>query len=128
MSLTQKDALEAYARMINTGVVEPLASLLRDDFCYSSQAVLTDIQGKAEFLSYMRQKLVVMRGREDRPVAEMACLPATRNRPCLVLSHRNTGKDICTVLAEVSEEKLSRIDLCLIPAPDSAVRSGETPR
>lgn len=123
----EKDALEAYARMINTGGIEPLAPLLSDDFSYSSQAVLTDIQGKAEFLRYMRQKLAVVASREDRPVAEMAYLPAIMNRPCLVLFHRDSGKDICTVLAAVSNGKLNRIDLCFVPTPNSAVRTGEIP-
>ncbi|MDQ0319685.1 hypothetical protein QO002_001823 [Pararhizobium capsulatum DSM 1112] len=127
MTLTVKDALRAYARMLNTCDLEPLSPFLSDDFRYTSQMVLTSIGSKADFLTYMREKLDVIRGRDDRPVAEMGYLPAMFNRPCLVLSERDSNTAICTVLTEVSNQKLVQIDLCLIPTPGSAKRTGERP-
>lgn len=128
MNLSEKDGLDAYGRMLNTNDIEHVVGLLADDFRYCSQAVLTDLVGKEEFLTYMRGKLAVIAGSADRPVAEMAYLPAMRNRPCLVLLDNDTGQSICTVLAMIKYGRLSRIDLCIVPPPNTAVRTGEVPR
>lgn len=114
--------------MLNTNDIEHVVGLLADDFRYCSQAVLTDLVGKEEFLTYKRRKLAATAGRADRPVAEMAYLPAMRNRACLVLFDNNTGQSLCTVLAMVKDARLSQIDLCLVPPPTTAVRTGEVPR
>lgn len=127
MNLSEKDGLEAYGRMLNTNDIEHVVGLLANDFRYRSQAVLTDLVGKEEFLTYMRGKLAAIAGRADRPVAEMAYLPAMRDRPCLVLFDNDTGQLICTVLAMVKDGKLGQIDLCIVPPPTTAVRTGEVP-
>ncbi|MFC3162856.1 hypothetical protein [Ciceribacter thiooxidans] len=128
MNLSERDALAAYGRMLNTNDVECVADLLVDDFRYCSQAVLTELVGKDEFLGYMQAKLSTIGKRADRPVAELATLPTMMDRPCLVLSHNDTGEPICTVLATVKGGRLSRVDLCLVPSPDMATRTGEVPK
>lgn len=128
MNLSERDALAAYGRMLNTNDVECVADLLADDFRYCSQAVLTEIVGKDEFLGYMQAKLSIIGNRADRPVAEMATLPTMMNRPCLVLCYNDSGESICTVLATVKGGELNGVDLCLVPSPDMAIRTGEVPR
>lgn len=127
VELNEVDALQAYATMINTCGFDKLTPLLAEDFRYTSQTVLTDIEGRSRYLSYMAQKLAVTRDVEDRAVAEMAYLPSMYNRACLVLVQRLSGREICTVLASVKDGQISQIDLCLVPAPASAIRTGTRP-
>ena len=48
MSLTELDALVAYAKMMNTLRVEHLEPLLADDFHYESQMVFSAITSKQD--------------------------------------------------------------------------------
>ena len=55
--LTEKDALSIYARMLHTLDSTEFESFLSEDFSYSSQKVLTDMNSKDEFIEYIRPKL-----------------------------------------------------------------------
>jgi hypothetical protein len=48
-------------------------------------------------------------------------------RPYVILAHGDKKSPELVVLAEVDGTKLKRIDLCVIPGPDMAQRSGEYP-
>ena len=46
-------------------------------------------------------------------------------QPCLVLAQHSKDNLLALVLAEVKANRLARLDLCLVPRPDCAERSGE---
>ena len=117
MELTQAEALRAYAKMMNTLDVSALEPLLADNFTYESQAVFTPLDSKQSFLDYIRPKLVTIKNAGATVFAEMGMVAAYGQRqPCVGL-----------VLARIAGGKLSRLDLCIVPQPQSAERSGEYP-
>ena len=56
-SLTEKQALSIYAKMLHTLDSSEFESFLAEDFSYSSQKVLTDMNSRDEFIEYIRPKL-----------------------------------------------------------------------
>ena len=55
--ITEKEALSIYARMMHTLDSSEFESFFSEDFSYSSQKVLTDMNSKDEFIEYIRPKL-----------------------------------------------------------------------
>ena len=128
MELTKSEALRAYARMMNTLSVSPLEPLLADNFTYESQAVFTALESKQAFLDYIRPKLETIRNVGATVFAEMGKVDAYgEDQPCVVLAQNNKGNLVGLVLARVTDGKLSRLDLCIVPPPQFAERSGEYP-
>jgi len=129
MQLTEYEALEAYAKMMNTLSVEPIRSLLDDGFVYESQAVLQPIESKQAFLDYMIPKLQTIARGNATVYAEMGTVEAYgEKQPCVVIAQYDPENLIALVLAKVSNNKLQRIDLCVVPPPQAAQRSGEYPK
>ena len=128
VNLTQCEALRAYARMMNTLSVEPLEPLLAEDFTYESQYVFSALESKQQFLDYIRPKLQTIREAGARVFAEMGMVLAYGKRqPCVIVAQDSPENLLGLVLARVSDGKLSRLDLCIVPSPTSAERSGEYP-
>ncbi len=128
MELTQTDALRAYARMMNTLRTEPLESLLAEDFTYESQTVFQALDSKQAFLDYIRPKLQTIARSKATVYAEMGMVSAYGNRqPCVVLAQNERTNLVGLVLAKVKDNKLMRLDLCIVPPPQTAERSGEYP-
>lgn len=123
--LTQTEALRAYARMLNTLDVGHLEPHLADGFHYASQWVFEEITSKEEYLTYIPGKLQAIKASGARCWAEMAELPG--GRLCVVVAQKSRNELVGTVLAEVENGKIKRIDFCMIPTPQSATRSGEYP-
>lgn len=122
--LTQEEALREYARMMNTLEVGRLADLLAEDFRYSSQWVFDEIASREAFLDYISRKLLALRESGVAVFAEMGSC----GRPCVVLSQGSRQNRIATVLAEVKDGELARLDMCLVPPPESVRGTGELPR
>lgn len=59
--LSEREALVAYATMLNRADPSVLAPLLDEDFRLTSQHVLEDLVGKHAFLDYMAGKFDTMR-------------------------------------------------------------------
>lgn len=128
MELTQSEALRAYAKMMNTLSVTPIESLLADDFAYESQTVLSALESKQAFLDYIQPKLQTIKNAGATVFAEMGTVSAYGKRqPCVVLAQNSHDNLVALVLAQVAGDKLSRLDLCIVPPPQSAERSGEYP-
>lgn len=125
--LSLEDALRAYARMMNTLSAAHLEPLLAEDFHYESQWVLSAITNKREYLDYIGPKLAGIRASGSRVWAEMAELRSYPGRPCLVLAQGEQDKLVATLLMKVTSGKIQRANLCLIPPPGAANRSGEYP-
>ena len=128
MDLTQSEALRAYAKMMNTLSVTPLEPLLADNFTYESQTVFSALESKQAFLDYIRPKLQTIQKAGATVFAEMGMVSAYgKHQPCVVLAQNTKDNLVGLVLASVSDSKLSRLDLCIVPPPQSAERSGEYP-
>ncbi len=122
--MTEEDALRAYARMMNCLDSSHLEPWLVDDFRYASQWVFDEIGSKAEYLEYIRPKLETIRQAGAAPWAEIGWLA---DRPCVVMAQGDRDNLLAVVLAEVASGKILRIDLCAVPAPQAARRTGEYP-
>jgi hypothetical protein len=128
MGLTKARALRAYARMVNTLDASHLEPFLADDFHYGSQRVFEEITSRQAFLDYIRPKLESMARSGSRTYAGMAELDVHPRGPCVVLAQGTKSNLLATVLAEVEEGCLKRLDLCQIPPPSAALRTGEYPK
>ena len=73
--LTEKDALSIYARMLHTLDSSEFESFLSEDFSYSSQKVLTDMNSKDKFIEYTRPKLEIKKTKST-VYAELGVCPA----------------------------------------------------
>jgi hypothetical protein len=127
-SLSLHEALRAYARMMNTLRVDPLEPLLAEDFHYESQWVFTAITSKREFLEYIVPKLDTIMQTGSRVWAEMAELSGPTGVPCLVLAQGDPNRPHATLLIQLAGGKIQRADLCMIPHPAAAQRTGDYPK
>ena len=126
--LTETTALTAYARMINTLDINCLEPLLANDFVYESQSVLQALESKQSFLDYMVPKLQTIRHSSKPAWAEMGNVAVCgTNRPCVVLAQSDRNNLVGLVVAETGGGTIKRLDYCIVPAPDSAQRSGRYP-
>ena len=128
-NLTQHEALKAYAKMLNTLDTKHIEHLLADDFRFTSQQVLTDIVGKEEYLDYMKGKLLTLASRSENTVfAEMAKIRSfTEDKACIVAAQGSKDNLVATILCKVHGDKLVQVDMCIVPTPQSAIRSGFYP-
>ena len=120
-------ALRGYASMMNALDSSKLEPLLSDDFHYASQMVLAEIVSKQEYLEYIKPKLEVIKASGTKVWAEMAMLTHSFPGPCVVLAQGDKENLVALVLAKVKGERIERIDMCIVPTPQSAKRSGEYP-
>ena len=69
--ITEKEALRIYARMMHTLDSSEFESYLSEDFSYSSQKVLTDMNSKDEVIEYIRPKLKITKKTNSDVYAEL---------------------------------------------------------
>lgn len=127
MILKHKDALIAYAKMMNNLDSSEFESIISDDFCYESQAVFEGIQGKKNFVEYIRAKLIAISKANATVYAELANLSNNDANECVVIAQNDKSNLVATVLLEVKQNKVSRIDICLVPDPKGTKRTGIYP-
>jgi len=126
--LTQVQALETYAVMMNTLDASKIEPILAEDFHYSSQWVLTDITSKQEFLDYITPKLGAIRASGSDVWAEMGELSREITGPCVVMAQGEKDNLLSVILAKVEGGKLKSLSMCGAPSPHDAIRSGRYPR
>jgi len=128
MPLTEANALRAYATMWNTLSIAPIEGFLAEDFTFESQFVFSALESKEAFLEYMTGKLETV-GQSDAPAyAEMGTIHHLGQvRPCVLLEQPTKDNLLAVVLAKTNANKLKRLDLCIVPSPQEARRSGEYP-
>lgn len=114
---------------LDTSFVE---SILADEMTYESQWVLTRMEGKESFLSYLHSKFHIIKTTmqiENMSVtAELATHPESGNKPCIVLTQ--TTDEVsrqASMFIEIENGKIKRIDLCFVPNPSAAILSGDIP-
>ncbi len=126
--LTREQAALAYALAVNTSDTSHLEPLLAEDFRYASQWVFEEITSKADYLEYLRGKLQTMKHHRIRVFAELGRVHAYgQEQPCVVLAQGTPWDLEATALFQVAGGTITRIDLCAVPPPQSARRSGTYP-
>lgn len=125
--LTTTEALTAYARMINNLDSIEFESLLDENLSYESQVVLTPIHSRREFVEYIRQKLSSIKSARVKIFAELAELTAYGQNNCVVIAQGEKDNLVASIYIKVNANKISKIDVCLIPEPKDAIRSGIYP-
>ncbi len=125
--LTERDALSIYARMMHTLDSSEFESFLAEDFSYSSQKVLTDMNSKDEFIEYIRPKLEVIKKTNSPVYAELGVCPAYGHNDCLIMAQGDKSNLLGVAYASVDEGKITGLSLCIVPTADSAIRSGIYP-
>ena len=125
--LTEKEALSIYARMMHTLDSSEFESFLSEDFSYSSQKVLTDMNSKDEFIEYNRPKLEIIKKTKSAVYAELGVCPAYGHTDCLIMAQGDKSNLLGVAYASVDEGKICSLALCIVPTPDAAERSGIYP-
>jgi hypothetical protein len=125
--LSIETALRAFASMMNTLDSSKLEPLLAVDFHYESQMVFAEIESKQEYLDYITPKLETVRASGSKVWAEMATLTHGFPGPCVVLAQGDKENLVAVVLAKVRGDFIERIDMCIVPTPQSAKRTGDYP-
>ena len=125
--LTEKQALSIYARMLHTLDSSEFESFLSEDFSYSSQKVLTDMNSRDKFIEYIRPKLETIKKSKSPVYAELGICPAYGHTDCLIIAQGDKSNFLGVAYASVDEGKISGLSLCIVPTPDSAERSGIYP-
>ena len=125
--LTERDALSIYARMMHTLDSSEFESFLAEDFSYSSQKVLTDMNSKDEFIEYIRPKLEVIKKTNSPVYAELGVCSAYGHNDCLIMAQGDKSNLLGVAYASVDQGKITGLSLCIVPTADSAIRSGIYP-
>ena len=84
--ITEKDAFSIYARMLHTLDSSEFESVLSEDFSYSSQKVLTDMNSRDEFIEYIKLKLETIKKSKSPVYAELGICPAYGHTDCLIMA------------------------------------------
>ena len=127
LKITEKEALSIYASMLYTLDSSEFESFLSEDFSYSSQKVLSDMNSKDEFIEYIRPKLETIKKSKSPVYAELGVCPAYGHTDCLIMAQGDKSNLLGVAYASVDEGKISSLSLCIVPTPDSAERSGIYP-
>lgn len=77
-------------------------------------------------MRYLAGKLEAVRTSGSRVWAEMGHLEGL-GRPCVIVSQFRQDNRMAVVLAEVRGDRISRLDVCVVPDPDTALATGEYP-
>ena len=121
--VTEKEALSIYAKMMHTLNSSEFESFLSEDFSYSSQKVLTDMNSKDEFIEYIRPKLETIKKTNSSVYAELGVCPAYGHTDCLIMAQGDKSNLLGVAYASVDKGKICGLALCIVPKPQSAKRS-----
>ncbi|HMQ67674.1 MAG TPA: hypothetical protein PKA90_07155 [Ignavibacteria bacterium] len=106
-----------------------LERYLSEYVIYESQYVLTPLLGKIEVLDYLDEKFLTIRNHMKTKLilinASIGYLPSMSMRSCIILSQIiEKEMNQSTVLIEIKDSLISRIDICFIPATKDVMFEG----
>jgi SnoaL-like domain len=127
--LDEERAVEAYARAWNRLDLTIIEPLLDEDVRFRSQLVLEELHGKARVIEHLSGKMdaVANAGTEWIVFAELAEVTHRQSRPCVCIAQGGKQRLVGLTLLTVEAGRISAIDLCLVPSPHDARRSGFYP-
>jgi len=115
--MTLYEVAMKYAKAWNTLDPSEFIEVLADDVVYDSQYVLESMHGKETFKQYIQGKMkavansnAIVKGDVGETTQSVDKTPS-----CTLLFQSNTTTPDAIILFKITEEKVSKIDLC-IPA------------
>jgi ketosteroid isomerase-like protein len=129
-NLTPIVATIAWAKAVNLLDPSRVANLLAENVKVSFQWSFDDFEGRDAYLSYLDEKFARVGKGKSPARAEIAETGAytfgtAKLRPCVV-AHQD-GELAATVILTVEDNKIERVDYCIIPPPQTCKRSGLFP-
>jgi hypothetical protein len=106
---------------LDSSLIEAVAS---DNIIYESQWVMNSINTKVETFKYLKHKFEIIKNSETKLFAEIAY---NGEDPCIILAQDTTENKVATLLIEVTNEQVSRMDICEVPNWKDARRTNEYP-
>lgn len=125
-SFSLYDACTLLAKAYNNLDVSFIELKITDDIRYETQWVLQPIMGRRDFIDYLTTKFQTINSTGSKVYAELATYRG-KHEYCLVLAQDNKENLKGTILMRVRDEKISDIDLCMIPTPEECKRLGIYP-
>ena len=127
--ISRLDAARSYAKAWNTLDASVLESMLDERIKLESQHVLTPLVGRDAVLDYLAAKMETIRkaGLSACVFAELGDVYGPDLQPCVIVAQGEIDRLEAVVLFKVSGAAITRIDICVVPDPHSAKRSGEYP-
>tara|TARA_B110000285_G_C14985045_1_gene543361 strand:- start:632 stop:1054 length:423 start_codon:yes stop_codon:yes gene_type:complete len=123
---TNKELVIEFGKTWNNLDSSFIRDLLIQDFHYASQWVFSEIENKKDYLQYLDSKLSAIAESGGNLVAELGVL---NNNYYLVLNQVEDDNDNkTTFLINTKNGKITRADMCLVPAPESITMLGITPK
>ena len=89
--------------MMHTLDSSEFESFLSEDFSYSSQKVLTDMNSKDEFIEYIRPKLETIKKTNSSVYAELGVCPAYGHTDCLIMAQGDKSNLLGVAYASVDK-------------------------
>ena len=123
----QLKACRAYAKMMNTLDFSHLEPWLDDNLNYTSQWVFDEMNGKAHYSEYMRNKLETIKTKGERVWAEIGHTHAFSAGYCVILAQGEETNLHATLLITMNESKIQKMAMCCVPSPYDCQRIGERP-
>ena len=126
------EAFIQLAKCWNHQDTEYVSEYLADDLVYDSQWVLATINGKVDYLEYLKPKFDLIKALctegKMSVVAELANLPGSESSPVIILTQVQQKETVkISILVEEVDGKIAHISFCAIPDPHSALLSGIVP-
>jgi hypothetical protein len=106
---------------LDSAIIEAVAS---DNIIYESQWVMSSINSKVETFKYLKHKFDIIKNSETKLFAEIAYYSED---PCIILAQDTTENKVATLLIEVTNEQVSRMDICEVPNWRDCKRTNEYP-
>jgi hypothetical protein len=106
---------------LDSSIIEAVAS---DNIIYESQWVISSINTKVETFKYLKHKFEILKKSETKLFAEIAYYDED---PCIILAQDTTENKVATLLIEVTNEQVSRMDICEVPNWRDCKRTNEYP-
>jgi len=124
--VTEEIAAIAFAKAWNRLDYSLLESIFSDEIIYESQMVLKPLIGKKDVCEYLKRKMETINqlGDSTRVYAELG---KVMGLICVIVAQGTKDNLEATVLFKVRENRLLRIDICIVPHPSEAIRFGVYP-
>ncbi len=125
-SLSLIDACIIVAKSFNNLDISVLQPYLAEDIRYTSQWVFDEMHSKVTFVDYLSHKFEAIRKSTTHVFAELA-RHGGENDYCLVIAQGTKIYLSATMLIKIMNNKISQIDMCMVPSPEECVRLGIYP-
>jgi len=132
MNFEEKEKLNLLASCWNNLDISSIENELAEDIIYDSQWVLPPVIGREILIHYLKEKFAAIKSARLSGLmfiqAEIGVIPSLQGRPCIVLSQSSTEYNSqVTILIEVQDDLICRIEICFIPAPEEVELTGDIP-